>query len=376
MYIIIILLLTVIVIVYSISIMFNMYTNGAIYNKKNEECKINEKFCNIRTDLKISVPDDLKKTLLKMVYDNNGTRINVFKWKSGRSLSTKDLIEIPGFKNFYEDILCTKVGEAVSKKVYPTDYSLSTTCTILVYEKKNDYINWHYDVNYYNGKFYTLIVPLTLHKTCTNFKYKLDGKDYVVKETDNILFEGEKLFHMATQQCDNNIRAVLAFQFVTSNEINKTKYALLKIKDSFAYTGLSFNDYKIWFIRILHTFIYMCFSLYVFVFIKTEYDIVYLTLFILMILHWCLFRGDCILDYYEKKLLFPNYNLGDDIYNHIYLDLIHPKLIIFLNIMIMINIVIIIYRSKIKNNIIKIILILFIVLLMIKNEISRNISLM
>jgi hypothetical protein len=30
--------------------------------------------------------------------------------------------------------------------------------------------------------------------------------------------------------------------------------------------------------------------------------------------HWAFFNGECILSYFEKKLVIPNYKLGDDIF--------------------------------------------------------------
>ena len=45
-----------------------------------------------------------------------------------------------------------------------------------------------------------------------------------------------------------------------------------------------------------------------------KYDI-YLLLFLLFVrLHWFFLKGECILSYIEKKVMLPNYKLGDDIF--------------------------------------------------------------
>ena len=57
----------------------------------------------------------------------------------------------------------------------------------------------------------------------------------------------------------------------------------------------------------------------------TKYDI-YLMLFILSIrLHWIFFKGECIISYFEKKIVKPTYKMGEEIYSSPYLDLIYKN---------------------------------------------------
>lgn len=44
--------------------------------------------------------------------------------------------------------------------------------------------------------------------------------------------------------------------------------------------------------------------------ITTKYDLFYLCCILIIVLNWNIFKGECILSYYEKKLLDPNYKLG------------------------------------------------------------------
>jgi hypothetical protein len=302
---------------------------------------------------------------------SRGKRISLIKWKSGRTVTSSELCKIPGMVDFYES-LTKNVGDIVNEKVFTTNYDQSTTCSMLIYEKEGDFINWHYDVNYFRGRFFTLIIPITLEKTCTDFKYKLNGEEYFVEHGKSILFEGEKLFHMASKQCDGKFRAVLALQYVTSNEIDFTKLAFLQTKDSFVYKGFTTRDYAVWLVRLLHTTIYFLFAFYIFVFTTPKYDMLYIILFLIILLNWILFRGECILDYVEKVLMNSSYKIGTSIYDHVYLNIIHPKLIILLNILVLINIVMIIWRARNLNIVWKVILIVIISTLILRNEIINR----
>lgn len=45
-----------------------------------------------------------------------------------------------------------------------------------------------------------------------------------------------------------------------------------------------------------------------------RYDIYYILFFLFIRSHWFLLKGECIFTYIEKKILFPDYKLGSDIY--------------------------------------------------------------
>lgn len=45
-----------------------------------------------------------------------------------------------------------------------------------------------------------------------------------------------------------------------------------------------------------------------------RYDVYYIIFLLFIRAHWLLFKGECIFTYMEKKILFPDYKLGSDIY--------------------------------------------------------------
>jgi hypothetical protein len=105
---------------------------------------------------------------------------------------------------------------------------------LVVYEKEGDYIDWHFDTNHFKGRYFTLLVPVTLEETCGNYVYKnKDGKnvDVKIKENQAILFEGDKVFHAGKQLCANQFRAILSMTFVTTNDMDPWNYAMNSMKE-------------------------------------------------------------------------------------------------------------------------------------------------
>ena len=108
-------------------------------------------------------------------------------------------------------------------------------------EKENDWINWHYDYNYYNGRFFTVLIPITNNLTCTEFQFKNDDnevKSVNLTNNNSICFEGNYLYHRASKLCKNEKRVMLSCQYVTNNEMSFLNKLRLKIKD-IAYTGIN-----------------------------------------------------------------------------------------------------------------------------------------
>lgn len=143
--------------------------------------------------------------------------------------------------------------------------------------------------------------------------------------------------------------------------------------DNISIKMLTIKIFLLWLIRVIHLFINLCFSTYIIFFITPKYDLIYIVLFILMMIHWNIFKGECILDYWEKKILDPTYMIGDNIYKHIYTEMIYSKFMQISVIFIMLTLIIIIYRSPyIHYEIIKFILSICIIFIVMYNEINMR----
>ena len=162
--------------------------------------------------------------------------------KDGVTISTQNIIKhSPNLIRFYQTELCDIISTALNMKVFPTDLSMPTSCAILVYEKEGDWINWHYDHNYYNGRFFTVLIPITHELTCTKFQFKDKDNNVISLDLTNngICFEGNYLYHRASKMCKNQKRVMLSCQYVTDNSMSFVNQARIRLKD-FAYTGKLF----------------------------------------------------------------------------------------------------------------------------------------
>jgi hypothetical protein len=166
---------------------------------------------------------------------NNGKRLNIPKQKASRCIDQTSIKQyIPELLQFYDKVSAT-ISEHLDFTVYPTNKN-KLACIILVYEDEGDFINWHYDVNVYTGRFFTLLIPIYGFDTCTQFQY-IDKKHKTQTITmslgNGVLFEGEKLFHSTTKQCKGDTRIVIAMEFCSNPQYDSLKFFVNKIKQMF-----------------------------------------------------------------------------------------------------------------------------------------------
>uniref|UniRef100_A0A6C0KEH1 Fe2OG dioxygenase domain-containing protein n=1 Tax=viral metagenome TaxID=1070528 RepID=A0A6C0KEH1_9ZZZZ len=228
-----------------------------IYGYNSGSCKINKKYiCNdnfcLYKEFKIFLQDVVKNEINHML-DNKKIqkRVNIVTYpetilncaipnKRGITISAMNIKKYaPKLIQFYENKLCALVSKKLNLKLFPTDLNLPTSCAILIYENEGDWINWHYDHNYYDGRFFTLLIPITNNLTCTEFQFKNDNnevKSIQLIDNKSICFEGNYLYHRASKLCKNEKRVMLSCQYVTNNNMNFINKLRLKIKD-FAYMG-------------------------------------------------------------------------------------------------------------------------------------------
>ena len=151
-------------------LVFYFISRGAVNYERITECKDVpiDAFCGLKI-INLLVPDSLKNKILEEVYSGLGKRVVLPKWKAGRTIDTTNVKQnIPDLIEWYtqlEDPISTIVGE----RVYVTSDTLPTTCAVLIYEEDGDFINWHYDVNYFNGRFFTLLITFTITDSCTRY---------------------------------------------------------------------------------------------------------------------------------------------------------------------------------------------------------------
>ena len=228
-----------------------------VYAYNSGSCKINksyncdENFCLLK-EFHIVIPEYLHQCI-KVLLENKDVqkRVNITSYveniwhcaipnKKGITISTENIIKLsPKIIEFYQNNLKKIISELLQIDVYSTDLSLPTSCALLIYENEGDWINWHYDYNYYDGRFFTVLIPITNKKTCTQFQLMDDDgriQSFDLINGNSIIFEGHYLYHRASKLCKNQKRVILSCQYVTVNQINVLNRLRVKFKD-FAYTG-------------------------------------------------------------------------------------------------------------------------------------------
>lgn len=234
---IIVVFIILLIIVSFTAIVIVMYYQGGIYRRdKHSACALTteptQTFCDIRV-IDLVCPPDIKDKILSLGNDV-GRYVSIPKWKGGRTLSCSECIKhIPQLIHFYHS-LTARISTEIGSLVTTTPLYMPTSCAVLIYEKEDDFINWHYDVNYYSGRFFTLLIPVSDQVTCTKFVYKNGhGKDVELDLRGNrsVLFEGEHVFHMASKLCKNELRVIISMQFVTLDSMTSTSHAMTRLKD-------------------------------------------------------------------------------------------------------------------------------------------------
>jgi hypothetical protein len=162
--------------------------------------------------------------------------------RKGITISTKNISEkSPNLISFYKNELCKKVSRITGLKLYPTSIDFPTSCAIIIYEEEGDWINWHYDYNYYDGRFFTVLIPITHTLTCTKIQFKDKNNNITDMDLTNnaICFEGNYLYHRASKLCKNQKRIMLSCQYVTDNSMSFINKLRIKLKD-YAFIGKLF----------------------------------------------------------------------------------------------------------------------------------------
>jgi len=57
---------------------------------------------------------------------------------------------------------------------------------------------------------------------------------------------------------------------------------------------------------------------YPYIILNTAYDIYFSAAALITVVSWYIFKGECLISYFEKKIKDPNYSLGDNSFEHPY----------------------------------------------------------
>jgi hypothetical protein len=243
----------------ALSLFFLIIILIIVYAYNSGSCQINKKyicdnnFCLLK-EFAIELNENIKNDIDLMLADKSiQKRVSITTYpenifncalpnRKGITIPTQNIKNLsPDLISFYKNDLCKKVSRITGLKLYPTALDFPTSCAIIIYENEGDWINWHYDYNYYNGRFFTVLVPITQVLTCTKFQFKDRNNNVVDKDLTNnaICFEGNYVYHRASKLCKNQKRVMLSCQYVTDNSISFINQVRIKLKD-YAFIGKLF----------------------------------------------------------------------------------------------------------------------------------------
>jgi hypothetical protein len=211
----------------------NFLWKTVVYENHLKKCKTVPKneFCGIRV-ISLSIPQSFIPRLLEIA-ETKGKRMEIpMKKQKGIAAATlqKEYSEIV---HWYLT-LGSKISAEIGETVYPTPLTENNSVSLVVYEKEGDSITWHFDTNLYEGRFFTLLLPVTFEKTCGKYEYRdADEKNQTIdlQAGQAILFEGEKVFHQGRPLCENEFRVILSCSFTTSQNIPPINAAMQKVKN-------------------------------------------------------------------------------------------------------------------------------------------------
>jgi hypothetical protein len=187
----------------------------------------------------VDLPADFKRAALALAVAARpgvGKRVDVPLVKAGRTVPTEAMLRLlPASRGLFEGLART-VSDAVGEAVVPGPLDTPLALSMLVYDRAGDHVRWHYDSNYFVGRFFTLLVPLTAQDNgCTEFQF-LDARQRVTPVRlpvgQGLLFEGERIWHRATRMCEGDApRVVLSMQFTTDPRVRRSKWAVKAVKE-------------------------------------------------------------------------------------------------------------------------------------------------
>lgn len=117
-----------------------------------------------------------------------------------------------------------KVSAAVGYKLSLAPPNDEAKMFARLYKDENDYLDWHYDGNYTQGRRVTLVIPLLIDACNTSeFQYKDTKTGQVftknIQVREMVAYEGDKVYHRITNQSNNCKRLVVIVPLYENSQI-------------------------------------------------------------------------------------------------------------------------------------------------------------
>lgn len=136
---------------------------------------------------------------------------------------------------YYSNEILEILGKILKKPVQRISLSDPNACSLLIYSKKGDYIDWHLDYsNYYGDRYVVLLTIVNENETKdglsnNKFQYNNNGNIINIKMLENslIIFKGSEILHKSTAIKDNERRILLSMVFCDVCQEKKNVFNIL-----------------------------------------------------------------------------------------------------------------------------------------------------
>lgn len=152
----------------------------------------------------------------------------------------------PGVVAFYRSAaLIDRISAIVGERLGVTPERDNSSCSILVYERPGDHIDWHYDHNFYRGRHFTVLLPIVNRNadgtglSAARLYAKVSGEERMVPTPPNqlVVFEGASVLHKATAIAEHERRVLLSMTFSADPSNSLPVELARRLKDT-AFFGL------------------------------------------------------------------------------------------------------------------------------------------
>ena len=123
---------------------------------------------------------------------------------------------------YYSNHILDFLSKVIKKPVQRISLGDPNACSLLIYSKKGDHINWHYDYSNYYGDRYVVLLTIVNENAAKDgglsqniFQYNYEGKVYDLKMKENslVIFKGSEILHKSSEIDDNERRILLSMVY-------------------------------------------------------------------------------------------------------------------------------------------------------------------
>lgn len=175
------------------------------------------------------------------------TRVHIPLHKRGATISYHDLlVSAPAIADLYHSHDLRRWCSSVAgETVYRTRHDDLSSCSLLIYDRARDHIRSHYDLNFYRGRHFTVLLPLVNTNAAGDGLSSArlfvcrDKAETIVPTPPNtlVLFEGAKVRHGVTPLGQGECRVILSMTYCANPVASPTQTIQRRFKD-IAYFGL------------------------------------------------------------------------------------------------------------------------------------------